>query len=144
VDNTTHDVLDAIFNQDINGVVGGGGNATDTYRYATISGVHLALPTAGGGQSYSNYQPGTAVGSSPAATGSNEVNATYNDLLAIWDAYNSTQAGETNVIAMPPEWKRDNYWSATQLDTWHVVVGDTGMVWGIADENVNYVALQVL
>ena len=146
LDHTTHDVLDAIFNQDINGVVGGGGNTTDTYRYATINGVHLALPTAGGVTSLSNYQPATAVGSSPAATGSNEVNATYNDLLAIWDAYNGTQAGVINngVLGVPHEWKADNYWSATQLETWHVVVGDTGMVWGLADENVNYVALQVL
>ncbi|MEI6029310.1 MAG: Ig-like domain-containing protein, partial [Betaproteobacteria bacterium] len=94
-DYTTHDVLDGIFNQDINGVVGGGGDTTDTYRYATINGVHLALPTAGGVTSppygaagINAYQPGTAVGSATASNGSNAENATYNDLLAVWDAYN--------------------------------------------------------
>ncbi|MEI7682349.1 MAG: hypothetical protein WCK07_23335, partial [Betaproteobacteria bacterium] len=88
-DQTTHDVLDGIFNQDINGVVGGGGNTTDSYRYATINGVHLVLPTVGGVTSppygpINTYQPGTALGSATAANGSNVANATYNDLLAVW------------------------------------------------------------
>jgi len=53
-DSTTHNVLDAIFNQDINGNVNPVRNvdnsfeSTDTYRYATINGVSLALPTVGG------------------------------------------------------------------------------------------------
>jgi hypothetical protein len=86
MDWTTHDVLDGIFNQDINGVVGGGGNTSDTYRYATINGVKLALPTAGGVTSspygsggIDSYQPGTAVGSATAANGSNAENVTSGD-----------------------------------------------------------------
>ena len=80
VDYTTHNVLDGIFNQDISGVVGGGGNTTDTYRYATLNGVHLALPTAGGQSSppygaggINNYEPSTAISGTAA-------NATYNDI----------------------------------------------------------------
>jgi transcriptional antiterminator Rof (Rho-off) len=52
---TSHDVLDNLFNQDINGVVNttvanadGLFGTTDTYRYATLNGVHLALPTMNG------------------------------------------------------------------------------------------------
>ena len=49
---TTHNVLDGLFNHDINGVTNtteanadGQYGTTDTYRYATINGVRLALPT---------------------------------------------------------------------------------------------------
>ena len=149
VDNTTHDVLDGIFNKDINGVVGGGGNTTDTYRYATLNGVQVALPTAGGQSSppygsggISNFQPGTTVGSSPATTGSNAVNATYNDLLAVWDAYNGTGTG---VIAngTPSGWQASAYWSATPSASGHAIVN---LNLGYVDFSLTfrYVALQVL
>ena len=46
---TSHEVLDSMFTEDVNGVVGGGGNTSDTFRYATIGGVRLALPTADSG-----------------------------------------------------------------------------------------------
>ncbi|MGI9213079.1 MAG: Calx-beta domain-containing protein, partial [Methylococcaceae bacterium] len=92
-DDTTHDWLDQIFNQDINGAVGGGDNTNNTYRYATINGVHVALPRQGDGRtgiSGHYYANGTAVGGSPASVGSTAINPTYNDLLAVWDAYNGT------------------------------------------------------
>ncbi|MDP3252684.1 MAG: hypothetical protein Q8M77_12340 [Hydrogenophaga sp.] len=43
-------------------------------------------------------------------------NATYNDLLAIWDAYNGAGTG-TGSSGAPPNWANvvfgDKYWSAT-------------------------------
>ncbi|MEI6762411.1 MAG: hypothetical protein WCO22_18370, partial [Betaproteobacteria bacterium] len=151
LDYTTHDVLDGIFNQDINGVVGGGGNTTDTYRYATINGVQLALPTAGGVTSppYGaggiwNYQPGTAVGSATAADGSNAVNSTYDDLLAVWDAYNGTGTG-TVISGAPSGWQANLYWSATSSTSGHANVGlHTGYVFDYADDAGLYVVLQVM
>jgi hypothetical protein len=150
-DYTTHDVLDGIFNQDINGVVGGGGNTSDTYRYATINGVHLALPTVGGVTSppygsggIDNYQPGTAVGSASAANGSNAVNATYDDLLAVWDAYNGTGTG-TGATGTPSGWQASSYWSATSSASGHAgVYLDFGGVLDYYDSLTSYVALQVL
>ncbi len=151
LDLITHDVLDGIFNQDINGVVGGGGNTSDTYRYATINGVHLALPTAGGVTSppygaggLGSFQPGTAVGSATAANGSNAVNATYDDLLAVWDAYNGTGAGVSFADGTPSGWLANHYWSATPSASGHAYVALT--FGGVFDVNayVNYVALQVL
>ena len=144
VDYTTHDVLDAIFNQDINGVIGGGGNTTDTYRYATINGVHLALPKFGSQavlpttQNYISSQ-GTSIGA-----GSNATNNTYDDLLAVWDAYNGTGT-QTNISGTPTGWQSAYYWSSTTSNLGHALVGlSTGYVWNYPDTNNYYVALQVL
>jgi hypothetical protein len=153
VDWASHDVLNGVFNQDINGAVGGGGNTSDTYRYATLNGVHLALPTAGGVTSppyglggINNYQPGTAVGSATADNGSNAENATYNDLLAVLDAYNGTAAGVYN-NGTPSGWQASSYWSATSSASGHAVVAlDSSYVYDVADSRhlTYYVALQVL
>ena len=151
LDSTTHDVLDSIFNQNINGVVGGGGNTTDVYRYATLNGVHLALPTVGGQSSspygaggINNYQPGTPVGSSPASTGSTAVNSIYSDLLAVWDAYNGTGTG-TNINGTPADWQANGYWSATPWASGHATVGlYDGYVFPLSDTYNTCVALQVL
>ena len=144
-------MLDSIFNQNINGVVGGGGNTTDVYRYATLNGVHLALPTVGGQSSspygaggINNYQPGTPVGSSPASTGSTAVNSIYSDLLAVWDAYNGTGTG-TNINGTPADWQANGYWSATPWASGHATVGlYDGYVFPLSDTYNTCVALQVL
>jgi hypothetical protein len=72
-DIVNHDVLDSIFQFDINGNLNPntGTDTTDTYRYATINGLRLALPTYGGPlngsgqvappQGFNTYQNGTAV-----------------------------------------------------------------------------------
>ena len=149
VDYTTHDLLDAIFNQDINGLIGGGGNTTDTYRYATINGVHLALPTygaaiSGGGlavppQGIGQYQNGTAVGSVLSAN-----NSTYNDFLAVWDAYNGTGTG-LNISGVPTGWASSSFWSATPTSSGHATVEmSTGAVFNNPDSQIWYVAVQVL
>ena len=123
-------MLDGIFNQDINGVVGGGGNTTDTYRYATLNGVHLALPTAGvvptapsGLGAISVIEFGTAVGSSPRLAGSNAVNSTYNDYLAIWDAYNGVET-DWGPSGIPLGWAGGGHWSATPTMTGHALVSN--------------------
>ncbi|MDD2829229.1 MAG: hypothetical protein PHW18_06610 [Sulfuricurvum sp.] len=51
IDYTSHDVLDSLFNHDINGVtntmvaVDGLFGTTNDYRFATLNGVNVALPT---------------------------------------------------------------------------------------------------
>ena len=167
VDWIPHNVLDEIFNQDINGVVNavvanadGLFGTTDTYRYATINGLHLALPTAGGvtsppygSEGFGGCQPGTAVGSLTIADGSNAVNATYNDLLAVWDAYNGTYIGTNNgnIISnygMPSGWSIDGtVWSATPSALGHAMLDlSNGTVFDRPDfaPNTHAVALQVL
>lgn len=110
-DEASHDLLDGIFTQDANGIVGGNGNTNDTFRYATLNGIRVALPTLGsltppvsGQQSY----PGTSVDNNPIG----EANVTYNDLLAIWDGHNGSGV-VTGVNAHITGWSEDTYWSAT-------------------------------
>lgn len=147
-DTTTHDVLDGIFANDISGtpnstVPNADGNygTTNIYRYATLNGVNLALPTAGETPLVTDaYRPGTAVadGATP--------NATYDDLLAIWDAHNGSGTGKT-INGMPSGWPAGaGYWSATPSTNCHASVGmNDGYVYDLFDGNSNlFAALEVL
>ena len=93
-------LLDNIFKYDINGGLNPNvsAGATETYRYATLNGVMVALPTAGvqvdesgfvafGGASFNQ---GTVVNSASA------YNNTYSDMLAVWDAYNGAGTSMSN------------------------------------------------
>ena len=113
--NYTFSQLFEVFKEDVNGVVGASTN--NTYRYATLNGVRLALPTIGGSDSLpygpngiGSLQPNTSVVL-------NEVNNAYDDLLAIWDAYaawnNSYYSGYYGWNGAPPGWSGDSYISAT-------------------------------
>jgi len=151
VDTTTHDVIDGLFNKDINGIVNnsvknfdGNFGTTDTYRYATLNGVKLALPTMGG-TGTTGQQLGTVVGDATAANGSNAVNAKYNDLLAVWDAYNGITTG-SKLSGTPANWQASNYWSATDVTgIGHGTVNlSAGTLNSVSDTNLCFVALQVL
>jgi len=149
-DYVTHDFLDAIFNEDVNGVNGGGGNTNDTYRYATLalkSGtgtVRVALPTYGGPINGTTGYPTMATGlvTGTAIMGS-AVNPTYDGLLAIWDSLSNTTG--TNIFGAPPGWASSTYWSATRTTAGHASIGlNIGILSSSTDPNLNYVALQVL
>jgi hypothetical protein len=145
-DKALRDVLGGIFTQDINGGTDGGGNTTDTYRYATLNGVHVALPTANGGVAYPQgigaFQNGTAYTDAGAA--SNASATSFNELLAIWDAYNGTGTG-TNIDGRPTGWENNAYWSATPSAYGNASVDlGSGIVFDESDSSHRYVALQVL
>ena len=139
LDYTTHDVLNTIFSQDINGVTGGGGSTTDTYRYATLNSVHLALPTVGlAGNSSGAIPVGTAVDNGA------QTNTRYDDLLAVWDANNGSGTG-TNLNGTPVGWQESTYWSASLGTLGHTFVDITiGNYDSVYDRYNGYVALQVL
>jgi len=160
----SHDELNAIFNQDINGVVGGGGSTNDTYRYATINGVRLALPTVNGTASLPNAinaeQPGTAYKDEGARTNGTS-SSTYDELFAVWDAhndklygrsgYNHTGVNVWNRNGVPAGWPAyDSYWSASRdaaaPDTHDYVSLSAGIRGNInaPEWAYKYVALQVL
>jgi len=106
------------FKQDINGALGSLTN--ETYRYATINGVRLALPTLGTSP-VSRLMDGSAI-SDPSIT-----NLVYDDLSAVWDSYNGSlvgsyvgqglngaNRGSGNVTSGAPlTWVNDTYVSAT-------------------------------
>ena len=141
-DYTTHDVLDGIFKYDINGNLDTDSNTDNTYRYATLNGVKVALPTYGGANATATdtgFKAGTAVSNNTTTD-----NPTYNDLLAIWDSYNGTTT-EGYTEGTPSGWTASYYWSATTSTSGHAdvylyfgYVNDSGDTYDI------YVALQVL
>ena len=89
-------------------------------------------------QSYIISQ-GTSIGA-----GSNSTNNSYDDLLAIWDAFNGTGT-QTNISGTPTGWQSNYYWSASSSNLGHALVGlSTGYVWNYPDTNNYYVAVQVL
>ena len=144
-DHNSHGELDNIFNRDSNGVTNDGYGTTDSYRYATINNVSLALPTSNGGVAYpqgiSAFQSGTAVSLNTTTN-----NPTFNDLLAVWDAYNGSGTGSVS-NGTPGGWKVEGYWSATPSTSGHAsVMLGTGYIYNGTDffADYGYVALQVL
>jgi hypothetical protein len=127
-DYVTHDWLDTIFQQDVNGrvegengapVMGTDGKTDNTYRFATINGVKLALPTVGDGSTQIDSNYGSRDGTAVSGTASNP---TYDDYLAIWDAYNGTGTG-TGMNGTPPGWGGlAYYWSATPSASGHALI----------------------
>ena len=156
-DDTLHNVLDGIFNQDINGVqnttvqnADGAFGTTDVYRYATLNGVKVALLNYGstlngsGNANDLGYQNGTAVNSGA------QTNSTYSGLLAVWDAFNGsgtgTGTGFGTFNGTPPGWQSYYYWSATPSTSGHVQVDlSSGAAFNLSDTIGNaFIALQVL
>jgi hypothetical protein len=145
IDRATHDQLDLLFTKDSSGATGGAGNTTDTYRYATINGVAVALPTATLG--LGTNLNGTSY-SDAGATSNGTTSITYDSLLAVWDAFNGTGTG-TGLNGTPPGWFSGNveYWSAspgTSADTHVAVQLINGAVASTSDTASAYVALMVL
>ena len=142
-------MLNDLFTQDVAGNANPDFYTNDTYRYATLNDVRVALPTANGGTAFPNrinaQQPGTVIDNNPAG----EENPTYDDLLAIWDGYNGTGTGTTIANASPEGWQAAPYWSATPSASGHALVGlDGGVVFDSQDYfiggNRYYVALEVV
>ena len=112
-DTFTHDELDAIFMYDANGNQRPNEleDTTDTYRYAELGGYQVALPTYGA-ETY-GVQEGTIIDNNPPG----EINPTYDDLVAIWDAFNGSGTTTTTAPGIPEGWSEGFYWSATQYPT---------------------------
>jgi hypothetical protein len=117
-------------------------DTTDTYRYGAINGVHLALPTVGASTS-----PSTIFGSAIGYQSSLD-NSTYNDLAAVWDAYNNSSNKMMN-DGTPSGWASGSveYWSATDKsggDHYSVSLSAGQSSQMSQDTDSKYVVLQVL
>lgn len=143
----THDELDAIFKYDENGNPRPDNlyDTNDTYRYAELEGYQVALPTYGAA-SY-GVQAGTVIDNDPAG----EDNPYYNDLVAIWDAFESKPDlanARTDENGTPYGWATGEYWSSTPYTTdssMHYSMDMTNGLGGTnGDHDTNYVAVQVI
>ena len=166
-DAVSHDVLDSLFTQSSSGQQRvTSGNTDDTYRFATLNNVRVALPTLGasidtatpysvlfGGKfdpGAARYFASTVVGSVDKPSGSDQINGTYDDLLAIWDAFNGVGVSiATNAGAgFPPNWPSNFLWSSTTVVAWdgsvgHVMMGNGGDAYANVDTAQTLVALEV-
>lgn len=81
-----------------------GGSVNSTYRYGTLGGVRLAIPTA---WTDFGYRTGTA-------TSGSATNTTFDGLPAIWDAFNGAGT-DVKVAGVPVNWASSGYyWAAEQ------------------------------
>jgi hypothetical protein len=135
VDYVNHYFLDGLFAYDINGVANttvqnfdSNYGTTNDYRYATINGVNLALPTIGTGNA------------SESGIYYLNDNQFYTDLAEIWDTYNSGY----QTSGMPVGWKNEGCWSATPSTSGHAGLSVySGKVGNTYNSSSSYVALQV-
>jgi hypothetical protein len=149
-DFASHDELDGIFTSTLSevnaGTTGTGTDTTDLIRYANLNGVKLALPTANGGVAITQWLSSDPNGTSytDAGVSTNGTTSTFNELLAIWDAYNGTGT-DSLVEGVPPGWMRGEYLSATPSASGHAkVLLSIGVVMDWRDVIHWSVALQVL
>jgi hypothetical protein len=146
-DTFTHDELDAIFMYNANGNQRPNEleDTTDTYRYAELGGYDIALPTYGA-ETY-GVQAGTEIDNVPPG----EINPTYDDLVAIWDAFNGNGTTTTTAPGTPDGWSDGFYWSATEFETIgsqdekHYIMDLTNGLGGTnGDHDTYWVAVQVV
>jgi hypothetical protein len=143
-DTISHTSLSAIFNEDINGNVNPNAattGTTDVYRYATINGLRLALPTANGGQVFPQGLDALQNGTSATTGGS----SSFDEYLAIWDTHNGTGTGST-LSGTPADWVNSVYWSSTQTGSnqhAYINLGE-GRVQSVTDSSQARVALEVV
>ena len=124
------------------------GNIDESNRTFTLNGVQLRLPTdglAGSTLGSSGYQLGTAWSNDTLGWDTNpSSNATYDDLAAIWDAFNGTGTG-TGMGGVPSGWNGNYYWSATPSASGHAIVRlYSGGVAGYNGSSSRDVAFEVL
>ena len=143
----THDELDAIFMYDADGNLRPDHitDTNDTYRYAELGGYETALPTYGGDTSNDGTQVATEIDNDPQG----EINPYYDDLVAIWDAFENhpdLANGITPENGTPAGWANGIYWSASTFDeTKHYSMDLTNGHGGTnGEENQSWVAVQVV
>ena len=137
---------------------------TDFYRYSTINFVNVAIPTLGGLVTDSAKAvttgfvfPGTSIGSYDYllnySLGSNDANATYDGILAIWDAYNGQRSDSGYVgygAGAPLAWLQDgkylpvNVRTATSNGDGHYYFTMNGFAFSASDANISAVGNVIL
>jgi ribonuclease PH len=140
-----HSDVDPIFNKDINGNVHTGAT-NDTYRYATLNGVKVALPRFGA--TYTGDLPlnpqyeqfnGTA-----ATIGGTSI--PYDDMMAIWDINNGTSTAKYQT-GLPSGWSGASWWMTASMSSFggnYVVTSNMESAAPTGDYQISAIALQVL
>jgi hypothetical protein len=125
-----------------------GEDFTEGDRMFTINGINLALPTVGIDPlpAPSTQMNGTAwSASSFMSSSTSNSNPTYDDLLAVWDAFNGKGTGQ-NYQGAPTGWSADSaYWTANAaLGANNYVANMNGVIDVNTHATQNFVVFQVL
>lgn len=154
-DITSFDVLDGIFNKSSTGVTNttvqnadGFYGMTETYRFGTINGINLAVPTVGWNAATAAAWTGNALAgtaySDPGPTSNSTTTSTYDDFLAIWDSQNGTGT-TTGTSGLPAGWATGGeYITASPVFTGHYRFYFSGEVARSYDDSLRNVVLRVL
>ena len=146
LDYTTYASIKNIFVNDINGNVNPNASAgtTDIYRYATINGIQFALPTANGALATPSYGNGLVPATSASGTGTTN-NSVYDDLLAVWDAFNGAK-DQFGYYTWASGWIGGSYWAANASPSGYaqVSMGSGSLFDASATTDTGYVALQLV
>ena len=148
-DQINHNILDDILNKTLDTTFDPTKDplSQNTYTFdnltAKLATIGVANPTAG-----TQYVNNTGIGSN---MGDNTENANYNDLLAIWDAYNTQYTpymkinAIVNGVQVEHYWPSQDYWSADLSATGsHYVMGPGGSIRTAADTDVHYAVFEVI
>lgn len=128
-DNRSMNQLKPLFNQDIEGNVNPIGNQIDdTYRYAEINGVQLAIPTFGGLATTASGYPNPLAVRYPAL--GDALSTPYDDVLAIWDAFNRKSDNTANPNTYTNGFSaRDNDWDGMPADWGYIPTDGWAVYW---------------
>jgi hypothetical protein len=111
---------------------------SDTNRHMVLNGLDILLVARGDNYNATTNRQGTAVSGTAS-------NGTFNDMLAIWDAYNGTDLFN-NTNGVPPGWGNTYWTSSFILPTGGGHIGfnlSTGSMVSYNDAQPLYVAFQV-
>nr|MDH4481621.1 Ig-like domain-containing protein [Rhodoferax sp.] len=140
VENTvTHDVLDNVLNGALDTTLDDG---TRLYRFGDLT-AKLATIGVTGLEKVTDAHYGTSIGAE--RTGDNTINDDYNDLLAIWDAYNGKARDQQSMQFNANYWPSSDYWAADLASAGkHYYMTQSGVVNVGADNSGRYAVFEVV
>jgi hypothetical protein len=123
-------------------------DGTRLYKFGNLT-AKLATIGVTGTDAVAGNHTGTVIGLT--GTGDNTANTKYNDLLAIWDAYNGTasdqQSMHVNTSTVKDYWPSSDYWAADVVPNspnFHYYMTQGGVANVGADNSGRYAVIEVV
>jgi hypothetical protein len=140
VENTVnHNILDEVLNKAADTTSSDG---TRFYKFGDLT-AKLATIGVTGTDAVAGSHTGTSIGVE--GTGDNTVNTKYNDLLAIWDAYNGKASDQQSMKFTGDYWPSSDYWAADLSSAgYHYYMTQAGVATVGPDNSGRYAVFEVV
>ena len=139
-DLVNHEALDKVLNAAADTINLPGDDTKRSYTFGTLT-AKLATIGVTGGEGVTDAHTGTSIG--VLKTGDNTVNDKYNDLLAIWDAYNGKD--QQDMSFTDDYWPSSEYWAADLESAGrHYYMTQAGVAKSVEDNSARYVVFEVI